>query len=281
MSWQILVAVSVLTGAVSVLLQRLLLKDKRIDSVAFSIVFQLLNGVLILVYAFIRGFSVPDLRPLILNLILMTAFYGVGNILIFKALKIVEASEFTIVFASRSLWTILAAVALLGEAFSTRQLLGTLIILLSVAVVSWQKSFKLNRGLLLSIFAALCFGLAFANDAFIIRSFDVPSYLGLAFIAPALAVWAIFPSSTKKMGVMLTKEFLPKFSILAVFYSISAITIFLAYQVGRNAAQIAPLNQASTIVTVILAVIFLRERAQLARKIAGAFLSFIGVVLVG
>ena len=281
MSWQILVAVSVVTYSVSVLLQRILLKDEKIDSVAFSIVFQLLTGVLILGYALMRGFSSPNLLPLLPNLALMTFLYGAGNVFIFKALKAIEASEFTIIFATRTVWIILAAVLFLSEQFSLVQLLGTGLILSSVVLVSWQKGLKLSRGVLLSLAAAACFGLAFANDAFIIRNFDVPSYLGIAFIVPALAVWMVFPKSTSKMLPMLKKSFLKKLGVLSVLYATSAITIFLAYQIGRNAAQIAPLNQTSTILTVLLAIIFLGEKSQLTRKLIGAVLSFIGIILVG
>jgi len=281
MSWQILVAVSVVTYSVSVLLQRILLKDEKIDSVAFSIVFQLLTGVLILGYALMRGFSSPNLLPLLPNLALMTFLYGAGNVFIFKALKAIEASEFTIIFATRTVWIILAAVLFLSEQFSLVQLLGTGLILSSVVLVSWQKGLKLSRGVLLSLAAAACFGLAFANDAFIIRNFDVPSYLGIAFIVPALAVWMVFPKSSSKMLPMLKKSFLKKLGVLSVLYATSAITIFLAYQIGRNAAQIAPLNQTSTVLTVLLAIIFLGEKSQLTRKLIGAVLSFIGIILVG
>ena len=80
---------------------------------------------------------------------------------------------------------------------------------------------------------------------------------------------------------MLSRNFLKKLGMLSILYAASAITIFSAYQVGRNAAQIAPLNQTSTILTVILAIIFLKERSQLVRKLLGGLLSFIGIVLVG
>ena len=156
---------------------------------------------------------------------LMVILYGAGYVLIFKALKAVEASEFTIVFTTRSLWTIFAAVMFLGETFSSKQLLGTGFILSSVALVSWQKSLKLGRGTLISLLAAIAFGFAFANDAFVIRNFDVPSYLAIAFIFPALAVWAVTPSSTNKIKSMLDRDFLKKLSLLGVLYATSAITI--------------------------------------------------------
>jgi len=281
LSWQILVAVSVVTNSVSVLLQKVMLKDDKTDSVAFSIVFQIFTGLLILIYSLIRGFSVPDLVPLFPNLILMTVLYGAGNIFIFKALKTSEASQFTIIFATRTIWSITAAVLFLGEVFTTKQLLGIMLILSSILLVTWKDKLSLGKGTLFSLSAATFFGLAFANDAFIVRNFDVPSYMAIAFIIPALAVWALFPQSTIKMKPMLEKEFLKKLGILGIFYAVSALTIFFAYQIGRNAAQIAPLNQTSMILTVMLAIVFLKERSNLGRKLLGLALSFIGILLLG
>jgi drug/metabolite transporter (DMT)-like permease len=280
LNWQLLVFISVVTNSVSVLLQKIILKDDKTDSVAFSIVFQIFTGLLILIYSLVRGFSVPDLIPLLPNLVLMTILYGAGNIFIFKALKTSEASQFTIIFATRTIWSIVAAIIFLGEGFTIKQLIGTGLILSSIVLVAWKDKLRLGKGSLLSLGAAAFFGLAFANDALIVRNFDVPSYMAIAFIVPALAVWAIFPQSTEKMKPMFNKEFLKKLGILGVFYAISALTIFFAYQIGRNAVQIAPLNQTSMILTVILAIIFLKEKSQLTRKLVGVILSFIGILLL-
>jgi len=281
MNWQILLATSVVTYSISVLLQRVLLKNDKSDPIAYSIVFQLLTGILIGIYAVFNGFTTPNLVPLIPNLILMTILYGAGNVFIFSALKIVDASEFTIVFASRALWTIIGAIIFLKESFSTQQVLGTILIILSVVLVSWKKQkFSFSKGFIFSVLAALSFGLAFTNDAFIVNNFDVPSYLTIAFILPSLAVWAIYPKSIAKMKPLFERKTLLKLGLLGVFYAVSAITIFLAYQVGKNASQIAPLNQTATIITVVLSVIFLKERTDLLRKLLGAIISLVGVVLV-
>jgi drug/metabolite transporter (DMT)-like permease len=281
MDWQILLATSVITYSISVLLQRVLLKNDKSDPIAYSIVFQLLTGILIGIYAMFNGFATPNLVPLIPNLILMTILYGAGNVFIFSALKMIDAAEFTIVFASRALWTIIGAIIFLKESFSMQQTLGTILIILSIVLVSWKKQkFTFSKGFIFSVLAALSFGLAFTNDAFIVNNFDVPSYLTIAFILPSLAVWVIYPKSTAKMKPLFEKKTLLKLGLLGVFYAVSAITIFLAYQVGKNASQIAPLNQTATIITVVLSVIFLKERTDLLRKLLGAIISFVGVVLV-
>lgn len=281
MNWQILLSISVITYSISVLLQRVLLKNDKSDPIAYSIVFQLLTGILIGIYAVLNGFSTPNLVPLIPNLVLMTILYGAGNVFIFNALKMIDASEFTIVFASRALWTIIGAIIFLKESFSAQQSLGTFLIIASIILVSWKKQkFTFSKGFIFSILAALSFGFAFTNDAFIVNNFDVPSYLTIAFIIPSLAVWAIYPKSTVKMKPLFEKKTLMKLGLLGVFYAISSITIFLAYQVGKNASQIAPLNQTATIITVMLSVVFLKERSDLLRKLIGAIISFIGAFLV-
>ena len=281
MSWQILLAISVVTYSISVLLQKILLKNDKSDPIAYSIVFQLLTGIIIGIYAIFNGFSTPNLLPLIPNLIIMIILYGAGNVFIFSALKIVDASEFTIIFTLRSLCTIIGAIIFLNEGFSIIQLIGTILIISSIVLISWKKQkFSFSKGFIFSILAALSFGFGFTNDAFIINNFDVPSYLTIAFIIPSLGVWAVYPKSTVKMKPLFEKRTLYKLLSLTVIYAISAITIFLAYQVGKNSAQIAPLNQTSTIFTVILSIIFLKERSDLWKKLFAVVISFIGVILI-
>ena len=281
MNWQILLNISIVTYSVSVLLQRMLLKNNKSDPIAYSIVFQLLTGILIGIYAVFKGFSTPNLVPLIPNLVLMTILYGAGNVFIFSALKMVDASEFTIVFVSRALWTIIGAIIFLKESFSAQQALGTFLIIVSVILVSWKKQkFTFSEGFIFSVLAGLFFGFGFINDAFILNNFDAPSYLTIIFIIPSLAIWVIYPKSTVKMKPLFEKKTLMKLGLLGILYAISAITIFLAYQVGKNASQIASLGQTATIITIVLSVVFLRERSDLLKKLIGAIISFIGVVLI-
>lgn len=281
LSWQILLAISVITYSVSVILQKVLLKNNKSDPVAYSIVFQIVTGIIIGIYALLNGFRTPDLIPLIPNLLVMVILYGIGNVLIFKALKEADASSFTIMFSSRAIWMILGAVVFLKESFSGQQLLGTVLIILSVILVSWKSGgLKMGKGVVFSLLGALAFGLAFTNDAYLLNNFDVPSYLTFSFLLPPLAIWAVYPKSTAKMKPLFERETFKKLIILGIIYAVSAISIFLAYQVGKNASQIAPLNQVSTILTVLLSMIFLKETDNKVIKILGAIISFVGVVLV-
>ena len=54
----------------------------------------------------------------------------------------------------------------------------------------------------------------------------------------------------------------------------------MAYQIGRNALQISPLASTQTIVTVLLALIILREKGNMFQKMFGAAIAVIGTILL-
>jgi len=58
------------------------------------------------------------------------------------------------------------------------------------------------------------------------------------------------------------------------------LCLYLAYQVGRNAAVIGPLRSTNIIVTVVLAIIILKERTNIKNKLIGAVIAVIGVMLL-
>ncbi len=281
MSWQMYIALSVVLYSISVLLQRVLVKDNS-RSVAFSVIFQIVTGIMLALIGFaVSDMTIPDLRPLVWNLIVMAVLYGLGNVSIFRSLKDTEASVFTILFSTRALFTITASSLLLHEVLSGRQLLGAGFIFAAVVLVNWRsKRIKFGTGELLAIGAAICFGLANTNDRYLLQSFPFYPFLTIAFIVPAGLVAALYPREMKYIPMFLKGAALPRLLLLCVFYALSAITFYAALQTGDNSSQVAAVNLTSVIVIVLLSVIFLKEREHTSRKIIGAVLSFIGLLLL-
>jgi drug/metabolite transporter (DMT)-like permease len=282
MAWQFLILASVFLYSVSVLLQRILLKEERSDPKAYSVFFQLLTGFLIGGFGVLfKDVTFPNLRPLLLNLFLMALLYGFGNVFIFEALKTLEASRFTIIFASRALFTILASSLFLKEGLLPLQLLGTFLILLGVVLVNIESArLTFSRRELIAFFAAASFGLANTNDRFLLQEFKSYPYMFLVFIVPAILIVLLYPRTVKKMVVFLESGVLVKMLLLCVVYAASAITFFSALQIARNSSQVVSINLTSVIVTVLLAIAFLKERKHLPQKLLGSLASFVGLLLV-
>ena len=281
MTWQLLLGIGIFAEVFGRLIQRVLLRDDRSDPVVYAIVQQFLAGVIVGVFAFINGFKIPNLSPIAINLLLMPALYGLSITFIFKALKQTEASVFTILFASRAIWLILGAIVLLHEVFSAKQFIGAFLIIASIVLVSWKKQkVQLQRGEMLAILAAVIFAGAIVNDAFIVQTFDVASYVTLTYIASSLFILTVHPKKIRAIIPLIQSKVTGKILLLSFVYGITSITYLLAYKLGNNAAQLGALFQVSSILTVFFAIFLLKERSSLAVKLVAGVLSFIGVLLV-
>lgn len=282
MSWFLLVLNSAISFSLASLLQRILLKEEQSDPIAYGVVFQFLIAVLIFVFALFYGFSIPNLIPLIPNLIIMTLFYALFNLCLFKAYQQTEASEVSVLLASRSLWSVVTAIFFLGETVNLQRIGGIVLIIGGVILVSWKaKKWQINKGHLFTLLAAFFIGTAFTNDAFLINRFpNVPSYLVISFLLPSLTLLMLQPKAAKNLKLFLNPKRLGKMLLTSFLWGSAALTIFLSYQAGGKVTQISPISQLSIVLTVILAFIFLKERENWGQKLIGAAIVFGGVMLL-
>jgi len=90
----------------------------------------------------------------------------------------------------------------------------------------------------------------------------------------------IYPKKLRHIKSFLQKTVLIKIVLLCIVYGISEIAFYLALKTGNNSSQIASINLTGVIVTVLLAIIFLKERTHLVQKLLGAVVAFIELFLI-
>jgi len=283
MNWLLLTIASAVTGAIARILQKVLLKNKDSDLFAFSFIFQMVVAAIFLIYAVLtRSVELPNLTGLGFNIFIMALFYGLGNVFTFKAFKVAEASEVAVIFASSSVWSVLAALVMLSEKLTTKSVFGIMLVVLGIASINLSRhAWRVNKGHLYALLGAILFGIAFTNDAYIIgRYTSIPSYMVLAFTLPAFISLLASPQSIKNIPQYTSGSILMKLSLCTFFYAISSITIFAAYKAGGPASIISPIQQTSIIFTVVLGYLFLNERDNVLKKIIGTVLTFLGVLLL-
>jgi uncharacterized membrane protein len=256
------------------------MKDDKSDPISYSIIFAFLLGIINFIIALFFGFHFPVLSLSIIFFPIAAILWGLGTVLFFKALQLLESSEVTILASVRSLVTIAAALLFLGETFSMQKLLGTIIILVSIFIVTNLKGgIKFNKGIYYTFGMALFYGLAIACDVVNLRSTDPLSYLAIINILIGIILLLIFPKALLKVKIFTNKNFVKKMLTLSIFTSAQAIAYYFALAKGP-ASQIAPIGQSQVIITILLAVIILKERDNLLRKIVAAILVMIGVLLL-
>jgi uncharacterized membrane protein len=69
-------------------------------------------------------------------------------------------------------------------------------------------------------------------------------------------------------------------SVLGLSDTLGTVCTYYAYQIGRNAAQITPILAMITIISVLMGIVFLKERSNIQNKILGALVTAVGVLLV-
>ena len=281
MSWIFFVLIGIAGTSLANILERALLKDEKSNAFAYSFVFQLVCAILIGIWAVIHGFVMPPLKELWPNLALMSVFYAAGTLFLFKSFKLAPASEVTIIFSTRVFWTIVVALVFLGESFNLSKIVGTLLILGGVILVSLNEKFSgIGKGVIYGLAAAFFWGVAFANDAYVLRYSESISYSFLAFLLPVIPLLAIRPKLPAELKPMLKGNTLLKMVSLCFVYAFATLADYYALHIGGLATQVSPALQTSIIVTVLLAAVFLGEKKNLAKKLLAALLATVGVVLL-
>jgi|GEM_PF-638116 len=281
MTWQLLTIISVLSLSISVILQRILIHRDKTDPFAYAVVFQGIVGILLMVVAVSVGFKLPGIEKVIVPAIISVIFYGVGHIVYAKTLQKVEASAFSVLFATQAVWIMALGIVLLGETITALQIAGTVLIFAGVGVLIKNISsvFK-DKGTLLGLLTGLMFGVAIMAWSYVGRHTDTLSWAAISFIGTSLVAFLVRPKSIQKMKPLLKPKVLATLVLLAVFYGIGSLAMLFAYKEG-SFAIISPLRQTSIVVTVLLALAFLpQERNRIRRKILAALICAVGVVLI-
>lgn len=272
-----ILAVAILS--VSALFQRLAMKKEGSDPIASSIIFQLLLTAGSVFVVLFTGFSLPDASkwPYFLA---SGALYAFGSYFIFRASKAIEASELIILGGFGTIASLTASYIFLGERLTLLQWTGALCILGAIMLVNYQhKNFRFHLGSLFALLGSTLYGFAVVFDGFILRTYDSFSFLPIVSLLPALILIVSFPKSARFVFSSLRKidRHLVTYSIL---YICGAELFYIALTHGALVSQLTTVIRSSIIVTVILAMVFLKETSHPVKKFLGAILTTIGILII-
>lgn len=282
MSWQLLTAISVLGLSISIILQRILLHGNKLNPYAYAAVFQALVGVLLMIVALIAGFSLPNIMDVWVFVLISAVAYGIGHIVYAKTLQKVEASAFSVYFATHAIWMMLFGVLFFHEHLTWWQIAGSLLIFAGVLVLAKRPAQLLKeQGAAYGLATGVLFGIAITTWAYVGRHTDTLSWAAVSFLLPVIVVFLVRPKTIVAIpGILRDRALLWKLLILAGFYAVGSLAMLYAYKEG-SLAVISPLRQTGIIVTTLLALLFISaERHNITRKLLAAAICFVGVVIL-
>lgn len=218
---------------------------------------------ILLTIAFALNLNIPT-RIAILILV-ASIFYAVAYLLFFKGF---ELGNVSIISATMNLWavfTMLFAFIFLGQRLTAFQFLGVILILVGVAVVSlkWSdiqdRNIELLSGIKETVLAAFLFGI-FWNFSQIIS--ETIGWLSTTlFVKLGIVLFLLLFSLlvNRELGVAKTNPKTKMMILLAGILEAAAVAIVNWGLTIGEVILVTPISSALSIVTIMLAVIFLKE----------------------
>lgn len=281
MDWFWLTLISILFVSVANVLQRVLMKHDKSNPYSYAIVFHLLLALLNAICIIIFNSQIALFNGNFLLLIISSVLWGATSVFLFKALKLLDVSEVTILSTTKIFVIIIASILFLHESFSLKKALGAIIIVIATILVTNQKGkMKFNEGVFYTFLMVVFSGTALVIDSFNVKNYDPIFYNTIQNLLSGLFLFFVAPKALREWKQFTSPSFIVRMLPLTFFSTIQALTYLIALKTPGITAQSGVMRQSTIIVTVILAVIFLGERKEITKKIIAGTLVTIGIILL-
>ena len=282
MTWLIFAILSVLIYSSKSLFQRVLMKEEQSDPYLHSVVYYIVAGIIALVISlFSGGFQYHLSLNQIALFIPLTIITAIGLVLLFKSFQNVEASENTIIQSSGKLWTVIGAFIFLHEVFSIKTLIGTVLIIIGIAITIYEKKkIKFNNGVILVFIATVFYSIGDLISYYLVRDLNPMSFMVYLYFLTVVVLLIIKPKTIFKIKYFFKPQRAIVLTWLSLISTVGSAFSFLAYKAGGGVGQITVILGLTTFFSVLMSVTFLKERNNLLNKIIGAIIVVVGALFV-
>jgi drug/metabolite transporter (DMT)-like permease len=280
--WQIFLGISLLFSSLVVIFQKKIHNLSESNPIRFVVAFQILSGIFVLIFGYFSNqLQFQNISHVWVNILFTTLLYGFGNVLYFSGLKQTEASIYTVICGSSSIWAIVGSSIFFHQFLNIKQLLGILLILFSILLVNRVKSgIHLTKGVLMTLLGAVAIGLAMVNDKYVLGYLNMYSYLSIALISPAIFTAVIFWKQMSGIHFYFQKNIVVRFVFVCLLFAIQVVAFFNALFLSTNASQFAGMSMFGSVLTMIMSMIFLNERDRKIIKFMALGLGILGLTLI-
>ena len=254
-------------------------KNSKNDG-ALAVLLMFLGGIFVLVFTPFFKLSFPTQKHIYLFLGLACIFYAISNRVNTTARRGLEVSVYSILGQLSTVFVIAWGIMFFKEEIVVKRLLGAFLILIGNVLVLFEKGkFEWNKYIIFSLLGNLSKSIAISVDVGISNQFNLPIYVALTLIVPALLI--LITERIKISNIVTEFKEGNKKAIVTVgiAWVIAIISMLRAYQFG-TVTTIAPLCALTTILNVFVAYFILKEKDSIWKKILSAIIVIIGIVLI-
>jgi drug/metabolite transporter (DMT)-like permease len=258
---------------------KLAVKDAR-DNAAATLILQTVATIASALLIPFFPITFPEQLSLYGLLIAASVFYALNDRLQTPVRKHLQVSFYTIIGQLVSVFLFIYGLVIFHEAFSWTKLIGiALIISANVLLLYRRGTVQVNKYVVLAIIAAIAAATAISIDIQASQAFNLPIYIALTLLIPGLMIAVAERVSPKRMTTEYRQSNKKAYIIAGIAW---AATIFFALrglQLGE-VTTVVPLQALAVVINVLVAYVFLKERAEIVKKVGVAAIIIGGVLLL-
>lgn len=247
---------------------------------AYTIVWQVFCALLSLAFLPFDSFSFHITPQLVFLFVISACGWALNDAFFFSAYKYEEASVISAITPISYLFAFMLTVLFFHAHISLPIIVGFIVIMMAIFLVGFYKTrLKPTRGVIFALLSSVFTGIALATNTEVVKSFSIPVYMFVVYLFPAIVNQFLFlrPKLSE-----IRYEIKMQWKLILLNAAVIDIGYFFfqkSFQIGTT-SQIIALSSTSTIVTVIAAILILKERKNIIIKILAGVLATIGVILV-
>lgn len=184
----------------------------------------------------------------------------------------------SILSRTRLIWVPIIAFFLVQESLKTPEYLGIIILFIGLSIVVSPKKLFVDKGALYANLSAFVIALNIVITKMALPYGSNGVINGAMSLIPALLYPFIIPDSMKRLTKIFQNNLPLKF--IAIACNIISIYVFTqALRVG-DSGKVTAIYQGMIIVSILAGIIFLKEREDILKKLLGAAITIVGVVIL-
>jgi drug/metabolite transporter (DMT)-like permease len=255
---------------------KLAVKNTKSDA-ASTVALQIIGASAALVLIPTNEFKLPD-DPMIYGLLLLACvFYALNNRLQTTARKHLHVSSFAIINQLNTVFIIIISLIINSNINAGHKIAGASLILLGNILMLWKSGkIEINKYVIIAVISALCASTAVTIGIWISKYFNLPFYIFLTFIIPAVLITLKEKVAAASIKEELTSASKIYYYLTGILWTLAIFFSLRTFQYG-NVETVAPLQATSVFLNVLVAYVLLKERGEIIRKLLASALVGLGV----
>jgi len=275
-TWQFNLFFSLIFGILFYQFYKLTIRNVKKDG-AITIILQLIAGLSVLIWMPFFNFKFPTNLKIYILLFLATIFYAINDRLQTAAMKYLEVSVLSIINQLSNIFIIIIGLTIFREPLLISKIIGVILILLGNVYLLYRKrKLDLNKYIILAILSNLAFSIAMSTDIGISKLFNLPIYISITLIIPALIIKIIEKIPTYTIIKEYENGEKKYFYATGISWGLAILFSLRSFRFGQI-TTIIPLQSTAILLNIIIAYLFLKERNNLLKKLLAALIVISGI----